>query len=157
MNIVDQQATPHEIPILVQLMEEFYAEDDYPLDRSWAAASFETLLSHPELGSVWLLLDRGVPAGYVVLTIRFSMEFGGLDAFVDDLFVRPKHRRRGLARAGLRALLEECARRQVLAVHVIVGSENAPAQALYTAFGFEAPRDGRQTLSTRLAASATAA
>lgn len=149
-------ATPADVPVLVRLMEEFYAEADYPLDRQWAAASFEALLRSPALGSAWLLLDRERPAGYVVLTVRFSMEYGGLDAFVDDLFVRRAHRRRGLGHRALEALFDECARRGVLAVHVVVGSDNGPAQALYARFGFEAARDGRQTLSTRIAGAPSA-
>jgi ribosomal protein S18 acetylase RimI-like enzyme len=63
------------------------------------------------------------------------MEFGGLDAFVDDLFVRPGHRRRGLGRALLEALFGECVRRGVLAVHVETAVENAAARSLYGSFG----------------------
>jgi GNAT superfamily N-acetyltransferase len=75
------------------------------------------------------------------------MEHGGLDAFIDDLYVRPAHRRAGLGRAGLEALFAECRRRGVLAVHVEVGDDNVPARALYGSFGL-APRTDRRVLLT---------
>jgi GNAT superfamily N-acetyltransferase len=140
-------ATVADIPALVSLMEEFYAESSFPLDRASAGKSFEALFREPARGAVWLLLDGGEAAGHVVLTTRFAMEHGGLDAFIDDLFVRPAHRRRGLARAGLEALFAECRRRGVLAVNVEVGDTNAPARALYGGFGL-APRTDRRVLLT---------
>jgi GNAT superfamily N-acetyltransferase len=149
--ITARPATAADIPALVSLMEEFYAEASFPLDRAWAGASFEALFREPSRGAVWLLLDAGRVAGHVVLTTRFSMEHGGLDAFIDDLFVRPAHRRRGLARAGLEALFAECKRRGVLAIHVEVGDRNAPARALYGSFGLAPRTDGRVLLTTTLA------
>jgi ribosomal protein S18 acetylase RimI-like enzyme len=145
-----RNATLGDIPTLVDLMQEFYAGDNYPLDRHWAAASFSDLLQDDSLGATWLIFHDAKPAGYVVLTIRFSMEYGGLDAFIDDLFIRQVYRRRGLGRAALRTLFAECARRKVLAVHVEVGRDNIAAKALYRSYGLEPYDDGRQSLTVRL-------
>jgi GNAT superfamily N-acetyltransferase len=129
------RASSVDIGVLVGLMREFYAEAGFSLDDDWAAASFSALLWDPSRGMIWVVRVDNVPAGHVVLTFRHSMEFGGLDAFVDDLFVRPGHRRRGLGRALLTALFDECRRRGVLAVHVETGQGNAAARALYASFG----------------------
>ncbi|HEX8071599.1 MAG TPA: GNAT family N-acetyltransferase [Pyrinomonadaceae bacterium] len=145
-----RSADEGDISVLVDLMQEFYAEAGYALDRRWASASFAALLKDRARGAVWLVACDGAPAGYVVLTIRFSMEFGGLDAFIDDLFVRAAYRRRGAGRAALRALFDECARLGVRAVHVEVGHDNAAAQALYASYGLAPGGDGRQMLTVRL-------
>ena len=150
MTTATRNAALDDIPALIDMMQEFYAEADYPLDRQWAAASFSTLLRDDSLGAVWIIADDSEPAGYVVLTVRFSMEYGGLDAFIDDLFIRPAYRRRGLGRAALRALFDECKRRQVLAVHVEVGHDNVAAKALYSSYGLKLGDDGRQKLTVRL-------
>lgn len=150
MTNTTRHATLDDIPALVELMREFYAESDYPLDRQWAAASFSALLRDDSRGAVWLVFHDSEPAGYVVLTVRFSMEYGGLDAFIDDLFVRPAYRRQGLGRAALRALFDECDLRQVLAVHVEVGGDNVGAKALYGSYGLEPRSDNRQLLTVRL-------
>jgi ribosomal protein S18 acetylase RimI-like enzyme len=145
-----RKATLYDVPVLVDLMQEFYAAADYPLDKDWAAASFSALLQDDSRGVVWIVLHDSEPAGYVVLTIRFSMEYGGLDAFIDDLFIRPSYRHRGLGRAALSALFAECERRKVIAVHVEVGHDNVAAEALYRSYGLEPYNDGRQMLTVRL-------
>ena len=150
MTTAINKATSDDIPALVDLMHEFYAESHYPLDRRWAAASFSGLLGDDSRGAAWLVSHEGGPAGYVVLTVRHSMEYGGLDAFIDDLFIRPAHRRRGLGRVLLDALFAECERRVVLAVHVEVGRDNAAAQALYRGYGLEVHDASRETLTVRL-------
>ena len=98
------------------------------------------------MGSAWLLLDDGETAGYAVLTVRFIMEQGGCDAFVHDLFVRSRHRRRGVGRDAMTALIGECKRRGVR-LHVEVGPDNAPANALYGRFGLVPRRDRRKLLT----------
>lgn len=139
-----------DIPDLVGLMDDFYAEAHVPLDRSIAEGTFAALLQQPSLGVVWLMLQDGLPAGYVVLTTRFSMEYGGIDGFIDDLFVRPAFRRRGLAASALAHLLSEAHRRRLIALHVEVGTDNQPAQALYRSLGMAPHTDGRQVLSVAL-------
>ena len=145
-----RKATLDDLPILVDLMQEFYAEADYPLDRDWAAASFNALMQDDSLGAVWIVFHDSEPAGHVVLTIRFSMEYGGLDAFIDDLFIRSAYRRRGLGRVALRALFDECARRKVLALHVEVGHDNVAARALYQSYGLKLYESERVMLTARL-------
>jgi ribosomal protein S18 acetylase RimI-like enzyme len=143
-------ASPSDIPLLVQMMTEFYAEANYSLDREWAANSFATIINRPDFGSVWLLRWSRDAAGYLVLTVRFSMEYGGLDAFIDDLFVRSQYRRCGVASEGLSLLLAECCRRQVRALHVEVAPNNVAANATYAKIGMALRPDRRQTLTVEL-------
>jgi ribosomal protein S18 acetylase RimI-like enzyme len=135
-----------DVPTLVELMREFYAESHYPLDFEWAAQSFRALLADPSLGAVWIARVSGEPIGYVVLTLRFGMEHGGLQASIDDLFVRAARRRTGGATALLQALVDECRRRSAVALHVEVGETNDAAIALYRRFGLANRSDRRATL-----------
>lgn len=150
MSTVIRNAILDDVPALVDLMQEFYAEADYQLNKHWAAASFSALLQDTSRGAVWIVFNNSEPAGYVVFTVRFSMEYGGLDAFIDDLFIRSSCRRLGLGRELLRTLFDECERRKVLAVHVEVGHDNVAAKALYHGYGLEPYSDGRQMLTVRL-------
>ena len=150
MSTATRNAIPEDIPLLVSMMAEFYAEANFPFDHTWAGASFSALLADPALGAVWIVSHEAEPAGYVVLTVRFSMEHGGLDAFIDDLFVRPSHRRKGLGHLALQTFFAECRQRGVLAVHVEVGQNNDPAQSLYGSYGLAPRHDDRQLLTLRL-------
>ena len=85
-------ATEADIPALVALMTDFYAESDFVLPDTAATRAFSALFASPALGSVWLAEDSGVPVGHIVLAMSFSMEYGGLRGFIDDLYVRPTAR-----------------------------------------------------------------
>ena len=56
-------------------------------DESAARAAFRRFLSLPAFGRVWLLCKGDLPVGYIVLTIGFSFEFHGHDAFIDELYI----------------------------------------------------------------------
>jgi len=142
--------TQAEIPELVALMREFYAESGFPLPEEAAARTFAALIDDPRLGQIFLLRAGGQAAGFVVLTVCFSMEYGGLKGFVDDLFVAPGFRRRGLGGLALAAVLAECHERGVRALLVETGPENKAALATYKAAGFG--ENGRIFLSQSLAA-----
>ncbi len=146
MPLTTRSASTEDLPALTDMMREFHAEADYALDAAWARASFGALLADPSRGAVWIGDADGEPAGYVVVTFRHSMEFGGTDAFIDDLFVRRGFRRRGVGRAVLAAAFRLCGERGVLAVHVETSESNGPAVALYGAFGM---MDRRRLLLTR--------
>lgn len=145
-----RRATASDIPDLVQLMEEFYAESSFPLDRAWASHAFSQLIAEPARGAVWLIEVEGVPVGHVVLSVRFAMEFGGLIAYIDDLFVRRAHRRQGAAGAGLDALVAESRRRGCRSIEVEVAPDNLAATTLYRRYGLRSGNDERAHLRADL-------
>ena len=74
--------------------------------------------------------------GYIVLTIGYSLERGGRDAFIDELFVRAERRGCGLGAQAV-AIAEAGARRRgVRAVHLEVDHTNERARRLYERVGF---------------------
>ncbi len=129
-------AGPPDRPALVKMMEEFYAEAGTAFDAKKTADAFDEILRDDTIGRVWILECDGTAAGYVILTFGFSLEYGGRDAFVDDLFVRAGHRGRGLGRAAIETVFEECRRRRVRALHLEVARANVAAKELYRRFGF---------------------
>ena len=143
-------ATADDIGPLVRLMDEFYAESGYPLDAQWATASFAALCSMPDWGRAWLAYSDGKPVGHAVLTVRYTMGHGGLSGYVDDLFVQPSFRRRGVASALLREVFQDCRTRACKAVQVEVGAANVAALAVYARFGLKPLQDGRLLLAGAL-------
>ena len=143
-----------DVPTLVALMQAFYPESDFPLAAAPAAA-FATLLADPRLGGVWLAEANGVAVGHAVLTLGFSMEYGGLRGFIDDLSVRPAARGQGAGTMLLAAAREGAVARGIRALHVEVGLENAVARRLYARAGYA--DSGHLLLSLPLAAPVHAA
>ena len=139
-----------DVPVLVALMTAFYAESGYPLPPAPATRTFEALLADPRLGGAWLAEVAGQAVAHAVLTVSFSMEYGGLRGFVDDLYVAPAVRGRGVGARLLAAVHDACVARQVRALHVEVGAGNGTARRLYARAGYE--ENGHLLLSLPLAA-----
>jgi len=131
-----RQASPDDVPRLVELMAEFYAEGGFPLNRPHAGQAFAALLTDGRLGHVWFIQSGLKEVGHLVVTFCFSMEYGGLIAFVDDLFVQKAFRCAGLATAALAEATVWCASRGVRAIQVETGHDNIAAVAVYRRAGF---------------------
>jgi hypothetical protein len=73
------------------------------------AAALEPLLTGVPHGAAWLIGPRRAPVGYVAVSFGWCIAHGGLEARVDELFIRPAVRGRGMAREALLALGKRCA------------------------------------------------
>ena len=131
-------------------MAEFYAEASYELHRGRAAEAFTAVIADERLGYVWLIQEAGEDVGHVVITLKYAMEYGGLIACLDDLFVRKEWRNRGLSSAALGEVRSFCEQEGIRALTVEVGFGNGPAQKVYRRVGF-AEASGRQLLALALA------
>jgi ribosomal protein S18 acetylase RimI-like enzyme len=96
------------------------------------------LLRGDAFGHAWLIRVGGVPAGFVVVSLGYSVEYGGRDAFIDELYVAPEFRRQGLGGRAVRFAERFCRRRGVTTVHLEVARGNRAANATYRRAGFEA-------------------
>lgn len=146
-----RRANPRDIPLLVDLMAEFYAEANYELNRKHATEAFAAILEDERLGFVWIIEAEDRAVGHVVLTLRYAMEYGGFIACLDDLFVRPDWRNQGLSTAALAELRRFCKTTGIRALTVEVGSNNSPAKKVYQKTGFEEAAE-RRLLALPLAA-----
>jgi diamine N-acetyltransferase len=140
-------AKPDDLPRVLRLMQDFYEETDAVFHADAAGRAVAALTNDPSLGRLFLIETDAGTAGYVVLTLGFSLEFLGRDAFVDELFVATPHRGRGLGLLALRFLETIAAELGVAALHLEVGSDNEAALGLYRRAGFE---DRRHRLMTKL-------
>jgi GNAT superfamily N-acetyltransferase len=136
-----RRARPGDADVLIELQREYYAEEGLTHGAANMRA-LRRLLREPRAGGVWLLEwaadGEGATraAGYVVLTLGWSLEWGGRDAFVDELYVRPVRRGRGLGALGLAAVEVAARRLGVRAVHLEVDATNDGARRLYERGGF---------------------
>lgn len=130
-----------------------YYEDDGLVFTDTNVSAMERLLAAPEWGRVWFIEFERQKAGYVVLCFGYSVELGGREAYVDELYVDRALRRRGIARSALDLLLDEVRAMDVCAVHLEVDTTNERAVRLYAAAGFKV-RDRYHMMTNVLSRSA---
>ena len=121
---------------MLPLLRDFYAEDGAIYDAE-ADAALLALLADPSLGRVVLISDEsGRAVGYLAVAFGYSLEFRGRDAFVDELYIAPAHRGRGLGRAALGEAERCCREAGVRALHLEVHPDKTEARRLYDSAGY---------------------
>ena len=121
---------------LLPMVARFHAAQGIVLDEEARAAAVTPLLEGSPLGAVWFIGPKMAPVGYVAVSFGWSIELGGMDAFIDELWVREKVRGRGMGSEALAALIPALESAGVKALHLEV-SEGNPAERIYERAGFE--------------------
>jgi GNAT superfamily N-acetyltransferase len=125
---------------VTSMVLELYREDPAPTEvtRPQASRTLERLAAEPLRGIALVAESESGLAGYALLCSFWSNELGGEVCIVDELFVSPPQRGRGVATALVRGL---CARQlpwfnTAVAVELEVTPNNHRARALYERLGF---------------------
>jgi ribosomal protein S18 acetylase RimI-like enzyme len=137
VNALFQLLSDHEIPTLLEMMREFYSQQEMRFDESAASQAVNRALENPDLAQIYLIFRGTELAGYFALTFCFSLEFHGRFALFDELYLREPFRRQKLGKAVVAFAEELCKKAGIKAVRLEVGRENQPAQSLYHAAGFK--------------------
>jgi GNAT superfamily N-acetyltransferase len=130
-------ARPEELPALVELMRAYHEHDRLSFHPERAGRSLGELMADPRLGAVWTIASGSQAIGYLALTFGYSLECGGRDAFVDELFLLPAFRGQGAGTRALQRAIGWCTELGVRAIRLEVTRRNREALALYRRLGFE--------------------
>ncbi|RKI70176.1 GNAT family N-acetyltransferase [bacterium 1xD42-67] len=91
--------TPEDAPAVLPMVEEFYHSDavDHPVDPAVLERSFRAATdpAEPLLRGLLIQWD-GAPAGYLYITQCYSAEVGGRCVLLDEVYLRPELRGRGI-------------------------------------------------------------
>ncbi|MEM1076122.1 MAG: GNAT family N-acetyltransferase [Pseudomonadota bacterium] len=129
-------AGPAHLDKLEALVTAFHAEEDIDLDAEKRREGLVPLLDGVPHGAAYLIGPERAPIGYVVITFGWSLEFGGLDGFIDEIYIRPGVRGRGIATETLQTLPRVMAQAGLKALHLEVNRNAERAQRLYARAGF---------------------
>jgi diamine N-acetyltransferase len=136
MEISFKSVEAFDIDTLLIMIQEYYDYDRHPFDAVRVRAAVENLIHHPDWGRVWFICRDMQPIGYVVLTLGYSLEYLGRDAFVDEIYLREGDRGKGIGRATFEFLEEVCRSLDVNALHLEVEHDNDNARQVYRKLGF---------------------
>jgi diamine N-acetyltransferase len=133
-----EPARPEHRDIIVAMMRAFeYADPGTtPFDEQRRRAIFDRFVRDSTYGRAWLIVEGEAPVGYVVLTVSFSFEYRGCDAFVDELYIAEQQRGRGLGRRAMEFVEGVARQLGVNALHLEVSRDNDRALGLYRRAGY---------------------
>lgn len=141
MNSTFRPAIAADIDTILEFSRALNVEDpsftgQVHFDEPAVRTALVQLLQNPSLGRVWLVYASDRPIGYVVLTLGFSLEYHGLDAFIDEIYLAPTYRGQGIGKQVLAFVENEARRLGVKALHLEVERHNQRARSLYRRLGF---------------------
>lgn len=130
-------ASEADAELLLQFMREYYAFDGHVFNESRARTALLTFLRDASFGWAWLICDHEIAIGYIVLTLGYSLEYQGRDAFIDEFFLRESYRGRGWGRQAVKFVEQFAGSHAVRAIHLEVVQSNSKAHAIYRRLGFQ--------------------
>jgi len=126
-------ATSADLADLLNLVREFCEADQHVFDETHVRNALIPLLGSDRHGLVWLV---GQPAeGYAVVTWGYSLESGGADALLDEIYVRERGNGRGSDL--LRYILQDLEVRGLKRVFLETERHNEAVRRFYAQHGFE--------------------
>jgi GNAT superfamily N-acetyltransferase len=139
---VIRAAVPADVPVVVALIKELATYEREPA----AAVATDDLLAAALFGDAPAVYCHvaeagGEVVGFALWFLNFSTWLGRHGVYLEDLYVRPSYRGRGLGKALLLSLVEIARERGYGRVEWAVLDWNTPAQDFYRSLG-AVPMDG---------------
>jgi len=140
-------APAHRIKVL-ELMRAYADEDGQSFSLANATAAVDAILADTPLASLWLVELDGEIAGYLCVTQGFSLETGGGDFFLDEIYLVPTARGRGLGHEAIAFAERESQAAGARRLCLEVEPDNRRAAKLYGELGYRS--HGRHLMSKPL-------
>ena len=137
-------AKPEDLDRLEAMVAAYHQMEGIESDEAHRRAAIQPLLDGSPHGAIWLIGPRISPVGYVVVSFGWSIELGGMDGFIDEVWLREAVRGRGMGGEALSELLKALDQAGLKALHLEVAPENT-ANRLYRRLGFQERRFGLMT------------
>ncbi len=137
MSINYRLAAIADLQVLLDLVQKFHETEKLSFDRTIESDVLTHFLTDESLGQGWLIQHEHEVIGYILLTLGYSLEYRGRDAFIDELYLLPEYRRQGIGTQTLAFAEDTCRVLGVRALHLEVDFDNPNAQSLYDKVGYQ--------------------
>ena len=129
-------ATEAELEAVTALLVAQLREHHVATPEAKLASAIQEILRHPERGRILVAIERGKPVGLAALSFVWPLEHAGRSAWLEELYVEPAARGRGLGTRLLHAALRIAAETGAVAVDLEVDADHQRAARLYAREGF---------------------
>lgn len=120
------------------LLDEFYHSSAvlHPVPKSHYESIYNELISQSPYAVAYFIKEGEQIAGFAQLSFTFSTEAGGMVLWVEELYIRPQFRGKGLGSAFFQFLEEEYGK-SMARFRLEIEPDNERAKKLYKRMGFK--------------------
>lgn len=136
---VIRKITSEDRDFFIAASKAFYASAAVAHDvpASYHLTTFEELMNSEVYQSGYILAVDGVSAGYALVSKTFSREAGGTVWWLEELYILPEYRGKGLGRSYFDFIEKAAAENGVRRLRLEVEPDNTRAAKLYSALGYK--------------------
>lgn len=121
---------------VLEMMAAFNKMEGYAFDPICREKIVLEFTSNIALGRLYMIKDQQQIIGYLVLAFGFSFEYKGRDAFIDEFYIKPAFRNKGIGGLTLDFIASESKKLGVQAIYLEVEPHNIHADKLYLNKGY---------------------
>lgn len=139
-DMIVRKAEEKDIPSLIELVKGYLEFYKRPIPEDQNIADFILhFIKHPEEGCQFVAEEEGRLVGFTTLVAIWSTTRLGKVGLLNDLFVNPSDRKKGIAEKLMYRTMEEGKERGYPLLRLLTAHDNIPAQSLYEKTGWNAP------------------
>lgn len=132
-----ERATLENKKILNELMQQQFKEHEIIYTAEILATAIQVMLERNDLGCFLIAKEKERVIGLAAISYAWTLEHGGKSAWLDELYVLPEYRGRGVGSELVEHVIEEVGREGCRAIDLEVEEEHWRAERLYERKGFE--------------------
>lgn len=129
-------ATTAELDVVTDLLAAQLAEHDIPIDRADLRFAADAILRVADRGFILLATAQEGPVGVACVSFSWTVERGGMVAWLDELYVVPARRGHGVGNRLLAEVIAAAGAAGCRTVELEVETSHARAEHLYRRHGF---------------------
>lgn len=129
-----RRAVSSDLDRLLVLCARYCEADSHDFDHDRAKDGFAPLLEDDQNGVVWLAEEGDNAVGYAVVTWSWSIESGGRDVLLDEIYAEPQGG--GVGTSLVDHVVQDCRERGLPRVFLETESGNVSARRFYGRLGF---------------------
>ena len=128
--------SPDDSDVLLSMIEAFHTEIGIETTAEDRKASIAPILKGSPLAVAYIFGPKNAPMGYLIISFGWSLELGGMDGFLDEIWIRPNVRKRGIGQEMLDSVIKALKGAGLKAIHLEVNRDDGATQNLYKRVGF---------------------
>ena len=133
-----RDARSDDVPALAEMLAElFRIETDFIPDVGAHVCGLSLILHDPSYRVIVATGSDDHPVGMITLHVLVSTALGGRVGLVEDLYVRPRWRRRGIGRSLCEAVERVAREKRLLRLSLLADNANLPALSFYDRIGWK--------------------
>jgi ribosomal protein S18 acetylase RimI-like enzyme len=135
--ITVERATLADREILIDLTHRQFIEHEIMYTAEILDSAIEEMLAKEGLGILLIAIENSQVIGFAVISFSWTLEHGGKSAWLDELYVLPEYRGRGVGSMLVGKVIEAAKKEGCKAIDLEVEEDHRRAERLYERKGFE--------------------